>query len=75
MLAFRTAASGAEIAVSTRDWKGIKTELDELRPGDAERQHAPATDQDAQPIQPRNTEDSILMHIADALRRDEVEHP
>ena len=59
--------------MSTRDCKEIKVELDVLQPGDAELQHAPSTDQDAPPIQPRITKDSILMHIADALRRDEVE--
>lgn len=51
----------------------IRTELDELRPDDAERKHAPRTDQETQPIRPPNTDDSILKHIAEALHQDIAE--
>lgn len=62
--------------MNIRDWKQIKTELDELRPDeDTERQRAPTTNHDASPIQRPKTDDSILKHIADALRLDDVEHP
>lgn len=61
------------MTVNARDWMQIKTELDDLRPADAERPQAPATDQDDPPVRPQKNEDSILRHIADALRREEVE--
>lgn len=59
--------------MGTRDWMQIKTELDELRPGDHDLQRAPATAESAPPMQTRETEDSILTHIADALRQESVE--
>jgi hypothetical protein len=54
--------------VTGRDWKHIETELDELLPGVAEGDDRPAPDPCLQPVGRRAGEDSILKHIADALR-------
>ena len=55
-----------------RDWKRIETELDELPPGVAEADDRPAPDQRFQTAGRRADEDSILKHIADALRLDKA---
>jgi hypothetical protein len=58
--------------VTGRDWKRIETELDELLPGVAEADDRPAPDPRLQPTGRRADEDSILKHIADALRLDKA---
>ena len=55
-----------------RDWKRIETELDEVLPGVAEAADRPAPDPRLQPAGRRADEDSILKHIADALRLDKA---
>jgi hypothetical protein len=55
-----------------RDWTRIETELDELLPGVAEADDRPAPDPSLQPAGRRANEDSILKHIADALRLDKA---
>ena len=63
-----------ELAMFVRDWLQIKTELDELRPGHAERENPPAlSGERTGAFQPPNDDDSILKHIADALRTDDQE--
>jgi hypothetical protein len=59
--------------LGTRDWMQIRTELDELRPDDVERQRELPTNQNAWRVQPPSAEDNILKHIADALGQDEAE--
>jgi hypothetical protein len=54
------------------DWKRIETELDELLPGAAEADDRPAPGPRLQPAGRRADEDSILKHIADALRLDKA---
>jgi hypothetical protein len=55
-----------------RDWTRIETELNELLPGVAEADDRPAPDPSLQPAGRRANEDSILKHIADALRLDKA---
>jgi hypothetical protein len=56
--------------VTGRDWKRIETELDELLPGVAKADDRLAPDPSLQPAGRRADEDSILKHIAEALRWD-----
>jgi hypothetical protein len=56
--------------VTGRDWKRIETELDELLPSVAEADDRP--DPRLQPAGRRADEDSILKHIANALRLDKL---
>ena len=56
----------------SRDWLQVKTELEELRSGDAERHDERHVD-DRQPRRaPRNSDDALMKHIADALRGGEI---
>jgi len=58
--------------VISRDWLQVKTELEELRSDDAERQDERQAD-DQQPRRaPRNSDDALMKHIADALRGGDI---
>ncbi|MGX5734871.1 hypothetical protein [Bosea thiooxidans] len=57
----------------SRDWLQVKSELEELRSGGAERQGKRQAD-DKQPRRTQTISDDALMrHIADALRGSEID--
>jgi hypothetical protein len=59
-------------AVTGRDWKQVRTELDELLPGAIETAGRPAPEQPLQPAVRWADEVSILKHITDALQLKDV---
>ncbi|WP_298353854.1 hypothetical protein [Rhodoblastus sp.] len=59
--------------MSARDWLQIRTELGEATPGERGRRQAPGTDPDPRAVSPVTVEDSMLQHIAEALRLDEAD--
>lgn len=61
------------LLLSARDWLQIRTELGEATPGERKRRQAPETDPDPRVVSPSTAEDSMLQHIAEALRLDEAD--
>lgn len=56
----------------SRDWLQVKTELEELRSADAERQDERHVDDRQSRRAARNSDDALMKHIADALRGGEI---